>query len=380
MVRKRQALAPLPAARAAAVRTASASDPAGRWQAWATELQAKASASLQLRLPDLEWLAARGISAEAASWAGLGWLAQDIRPDRASIGLPPERNGKNNLWVPSGLVIPTLVDGRIHRLRIRRTPQDRERLLPDLKYYQVEGSGRAPYAIEPSGPLRGVVIVEAELDAIACADAHPDVMAVSVQTAAGGVTEALRALIASAPVILLALDADSGDSPAGPKAVRAWMDAHRQARFWPVPSGKDPGDYAAQGDLRSWIEAGLPPKIAAPAAPAAAPAQPEVPAAVVPAIQDQPLPLVDKTLGGEGVRHYILSLPGGVEVDVVNNQALWEQLVAAGRLVFSEWELRRLQAACEGMEADTRAEAVRAAVDAKELFPWAYVCRGEVVA
>lgn len=286
VVRKRQALAPLPAARAAAVRTAAAADPAGRWQAWASELQVKAADSLQLRLPDLDWLAARGISAEAARRAGLGWLSQDLRPDRASIGLPPERNGKTNLWIPAGLVIPTWMDGRIHRLRIRRTPQDRERLLPDLKYYQVEGSGRAPYAIAPTGPQRGVVIVEAELDAVACASAHPDIMAVSVQTAAGGVTEALRALIASAPVILLALDADSGDSPAGPKAVRAWMDAHRQARFWPVPSGKDPGDYAALGDLRSWIEAGLPPKIAAPASPSAAPAQPEVPAAVAPAIQD----------------------------------------------------------------------------------------------
>lgn len=67
-------------------------------------------------------------------------------------------------------------------------------------------------------------------------------------------------------------------------------------------------------------------------------------------------------------------------MEVVNNQALWEQLVAEGRLVFSHGELQRLQAACEGMDANTRAEAVRAAVDAKELFPGAYVCRGEVVA
>jgi len=303
-VRRRRALTPPRSEAAASVRTTDNTPPADRWQQWATAMQAKAAAALQLRLTDLAWLAARGIDADAARQAGLGWLEHDQRPNRAAIGLP-ERAGKDRLWVPAGLVIPTWQDGSLHRLRIRRPHQDRERLLPDLKYYQVEGSGRAPMAIHPAGAVRGVVVVEAELDAIACAAHHPEILAVSVQTAAGGLTEQLRDLVAAAPVILVALDADPTDNPAGQKAVRAWLDTYRQARYWPVPAGKDPGEYAAVGDLGEWIEAGLPPRIAPPAddlAPIAAPepVAPPVQAEAAPLSAGPAATLLAVEAGGEG--------------------------------------------------------------------------------
>ena len=294
--RRRPALTPRPADTVASVRTTDNTQPADRWQQWATALQAKAAAALQQRLIDLAWLAARGIDADAARRAGLGWLAHDQRPERAAIGLPP-RQDKDRLWVPAGLVIPTWQDGALHRLRIRRPHQDRERLLPDLKFYQVEGSGRAPLAIHPDGPCRGVVVVEAELDAIACAAAHPEILAVSVQTAAGGLTEQLRDLVAAAPVILVALDADPTDNPAGQKAVRAWLDTYRQARYWPVPAGKDPGEYASMGDLAAWIDAGLPPRIAP------RPVEPDqrpVPAPVEPLPAGPAATLLAVEAGGEG--------------------------------------------------------------------------------
>lgn len=302
--RRRRALTPRRSEAAASVRTTDNTPPAERWQQWATALQVKAAAALQQRLSDLAWLAARGIDADAARRAGLGWLAHDQRPERAAIGLPP-RQGKDRLWVPAGLVIPTWQDGALHRLRIRRPQADRERLLPDLKFYQVEGSGRAPLAIHPAGDVRGAVVVEAELDAIACAAHHPDILAVSVQTAAGGLTEQLRDLVAAAPVILVALDADPTDNPAGQKAVRAWLDTFRQARYWPVPAGKDPGEYAANGDLGDWLEAGLPPRIAprvADLAPITAPAPAETLAqAPIPAPSAGPATtLLAVEAGGEG--------------------------------------------------------------------------------
>ncbi len=50
-----------------------------------------------------------------------------------------------------------------------------------------------------------------------------------------------------------------------------WKKNYRQARRWPVPEGKDPGEAAASGvDFLTWINDALPRPIAAPA-PQAAP-------------------------------------------------------------------------------------------------------------
>jgi hypothetical protein len=64
--------------------------------------------------------------------------------------------------------------------------------------------------------------------------------------------------------ILVALDFDGarpdGTRP-GARAAEKWLTTYPgQARRWPVPEGKDPGDYAVLGgDLREWVNAGLPP-------------------------------------------------------------------------------------------------------------------------
>lgn len=239
-------------------------EPSAPWQSWAADLVAGAMIALQENVAALAWLAKRGIDRDQAARCGLGWLDHDRRVDRASLGLPPEKNGKTKLWIPGGLVIPIMAEaGHVHRLRIRRTNEAREKFLPDLKYVWIEGSGTAPLLIRNDGSRRGVVIVEAELDAMAAAGAHTGISAIAVGTVSGGLSAGLRAECAQTPTILVALDADTGKDGApgpGPKAVRIWLASFRQARFWPVPSGKDPGEFAESGgDLYAWIEAGLAP-------------------------------------------------------------------------------------------------------------------------
>jgi hypothetical protein len=235
------------------------------------ELVAKARASLAREPEEIAWLASRGICPQTADRMQLGWLAHDLRVDRRTLGLPADAD-KDRLWVPGGLVIPIFSPaGDVLRLRIRRPPAARERFLPDRKYVWIKGSGNLPMVLRPTVPVRGAVIVEAELDAMAVAAAHPGVMVVALGTVAGGVDSALSAELAKCPVILVALDADQGKDGqlgAGPAAVKRWRASFRQARFWPMPAGKDPGDFVRDhgGDLCQWVESGLPP-VCAPAPP-----------------------------------------------------------------------------------------------------------------
>jgi hypothetical protein len=251
------------------LKVAEAKNPADLWRAWALAFVEKSAKALEKCEDTLNWLAARGIQVlglDAIEWC-LGWNERSAKIDRASIGLPPERDGKTDLWVPAGLVIPTIdAAGNVHRLRIRRTDADREKFLPDLKYVWLEGSGTAPWLATVKAP-RGVVVVEAELDAMACAAAHHEVAVVALGTVAAALTPEISAILAAAPVILVALDADpgkDGKAGAGPKAIKSWLSKWRQARYWPVPAGKDPGDYVRDhgGNLRQWIEAGLVPAAA----------------------------------------------------------------------------------------------------------------------
>ncbi len=246
--------------------TPSIKQPKDVWAQWAADLLEKSNKQIKENQDVIGWLADRGINSDAIARFRLGWLDHDRRTNRQDIGLLP-KDGKNQLWVPGGLVIPIIdKNNSVHRLRIRRPAVDRKKFLEKLKYVWIEGSGTHPFLIRPENKPRGAVIVEAELDAMAVAAAHPEVMVVAIGTVAAGIPEPLRTELRSVPVILIALDADqaktAGETGPGPKAAKIWSNTYRHARYWPVPSGKDPGDFAKTGNITDWIEAGLVPPVA----------------------------------------------------------------------------------------------------------------------
>jgi hypothetical protein len=63
--------------------------------------------------------------------------------------------------------------------------------------------------------------------------------------------------------VRLLISLDTGDhNLAGAKAAQWWLDEFSQARRWPVPQGKDPGEAFEKGvDIMTWIRAGLPPAV-----------------------------------------------------------------------------------------------------------------------
>ena len=148
--------------------------PAQLWQEKAEKFVEWSQENLKKNKEVLAWLVARGINQQAAEAARLGWNpgenGRDIFRARAAWGLPvlKKEDGKPRmLWIPQGLVIPCEASPEsrgnlIQRIRVRR-PEGSPR------FYVVPGSSMATMIIGEE--RKAFVVVESELDAIACAAA-----------------------------------------------------------------------------------------------------------------------------------------------------------------------------------------------------------------
>jgi P4 family phage/plasmid primase-like protien len=222
----------------------------------------------------LSYLAGRGLPLEAVRHYRIGYLEGEDKSGtclyraRSAFGLPdkPKADGKtaSKLWIPRGLTIPFWQGEEVQRLRLRRRKEDLRQ--GDSKYMLLEGSGQAPMTLPPvnTAPDLAVwVAVEAELDAMAVHHAcGGGIGAIAVLTNRGKPDAAAHKLLSRAAAILVALDFD----PPGKKGERPgyqgwlwWSEHYAQAKRWPVPVGKDPGEAVARGaDLAAWVRAGIP--------------------------------------------------------------------------------------------------------------------------
>ncbi len=231
--------------------------PADLWQEHAEKFVSWAHKELIRNLTAIAWLEERGIDLRTAKEFRLGWNpgenGKDIYRFRKAWGLPENfrDDGKPKaLWIPRGLVIPYSVDGILQRIRIRR-PEGEPR------YYVLPGSSMSVMVI--GRYQRAFVVVESELDAIACSNAaRPLSGAVALGSVSAKPDAKADKSLREALSILLALDYDE----AGKKAVAWWTAQYPNCHRWPVPNGKDPGDARKMGiDLGQWIRAGLPPAL-----------------------------------------------------------------------------------------------------------------------
>lgn len=248
--------------------------PSNEWMEHAAKLVVEAKKALQEYPAVLNYLAARGISPEIANKFHLGFIHGESGHDyrcrgRQAWGLPDVRkeNGKSKpLWIPEGLIIPAFDNfGNVIRLRVRRTKSSIARFSPDMKYVVIQGSSSLPMMVRPKS--KACVVVESELDAIACAaacwESGLDVGALSVLTAMGKPDPDTHEILKKMLRIEVALDFDAPDEKGnrpGARGVAWWKEMYPRAIRWPVPAGKDPGEAVAMGiDLEKWIKEGLPP-------------------------------------------------------------------------------------------------------------------------
>ena len=290
----------------------------------------------------------------------------------------------------------------VRDLRIRRPDPE---AVP--RYYVVPGSAAPPVALITRTDASAYLVVESALDAILLAGLVDDLVGVVAMGNATIKPDAeLHRILDRACHLSICLDSDAPTinratgkpQAAGAQGAQWWLQHYRHAVRVPVIGGKDPGDaYQAGVDLRTWVLAGLPPrfhiKTAAVIASEARQSQPQ-PGRASEAKQSQPStpPTLSSRPQGEispttkessavdvetpAVKHYQLTV-GDQEIHVTDSRELWAELSAAGEIVFSEQELARLQAACATMTAEEKAVFIARAIDAKHVFPGAYVRRGE---
>jgi len=232
--------------------------PADIWRERAEKFVSHAHGNLKQNQDVMAWLAARGISAAAVDKYRLGWNpgenGKDIYRPRQTWGLPAEINQETGrpkkLWIPIGLVVPYIIDNIILRIRIRRPAGE-------PRYYVIPGSSMSILIF--NALCKAFVIVESELDAIAVTEASELVGAAAMGSSHAKPDKFTYAILRDSTQILNALDYDK----AGAAAMQWWKEQFpNNCDRWPVPQGKDPGEaYQLGTDLKSWIEAGLPPAV-----------------------------------------------------------------------------------------------------------------------
>ena len=270
----------------------AAQTPQEKWQKQAAALISKAHAALLDCPEQIDYLTARGIPLEAIQKGQLGWIPANRYPAREAWGLPTELKTdgkKKKMFIPSGILIPFFdADRNPHRIRVRRNDIRPE----DGRYYWLSGSGN-DVPIIGGADRRGVVVVESDLDAFMvrwqCRDL--DVCVIPLGTCSAKPKGWAMQSLEKALTILVAHDfeprvnAENGrhENPGG-QGAKWWLDQFKRAKRWPVPAGKDPGEYYQDhsGDIRAWVLGGLPPVFHVVAAkPLPAKSQPE-PAPLIP--------------------------------------------------------------------------------------------------
>lgn len=242
----------------------AALEPPKLWQEKASAFVQWSQNQLQRSSDMLQTLSLRGLKESTIKQFRLGFCenpvsgySRDIFRNREEWGLPSEckPNGKpKKLWLPSGLVIPTMSNsGSVLKLKVRRQQWHKEDHLP--KYVEISGSMQCS-SIFGVTQHQVVVVVESEFDALLI---HQNATDLCFCIALGGVTKKpdlhTEHLLRQAKFILWCLDNDE----AGRNVAFWWRSAYPNLRFWPAPVGKSPGDAFKdhQVNLRDWILKGI---------------------------------------------------------------------------------------------------------------------------
>ncbi len=217
------------------------------WQSRAAGFAGHSRDRLMKNTDALAWLAGRGISLDVAERCCLGWNDKFKSFPAKAWGLP-EADAK--IYLSPGLVIPVFQGARAQPLKIKIRRFGKIEKGP--RYYLVKGSSTG-MAVYGRGPK--VMIVEGELDCVllwGLAEKRRDWTFIATGGCSFRPDSELHARLSKASAIAVSFDNDE----AGRKSFEEfWRKAYPQARPWPVPFGKDPGEAFQGGvDLSVWLD------------------------------------------------------------------------------------------------------------------------------
>lgn len=225
--------------------------PPDPWRENASIFISRCHQDLLKNLTAIQLLHERGLTLETMRTFALGWHSADeflLLPDWGLPNACNETGKEKKLWLPKGLVLPTCVDNKPIKLKIRRSNWVEGDVLP--KYVEITGSMKCP-SIYGDPAAKAVVIVEAEFDAMLIDQFCHDLCCCMAIGGAGKKPDLdSDRFLRNVKHLFFALDFDQ----AGKKAYKFWKSTYPHIKAWPIPKGKSPGDaYKLGVNLRNWI-------------------------------------------------------------------------------------------------------------------------------
>ena len=214
----------------------------GPTQAWKDAIGAFSDARLELPTPVQDYLESRGLPPGAARCFSLGFNERDEYIQ--------EEPGIPRMWLPRGIVIPTLWAGEVVGIKIRR---DHTTENVPHRYVIASGSTNSMFITShiDSVPL---VVVESELDALALKWMFKDeVNVVATGSALKNPDTHVEEMVEDATKVIILPDNDS----AGTRMYCKWHDRYGNRKpiiKAKVPIGKDVGEAIQNGfDVKDWL-------------------------------------------------------------------------------------------------------------------------------
>jgi DNA primase len=220
--------------------------PNSKWQLKGAELINSCHTDL-LNTPNaISLLQKRGITIDSIKKYQLGWNSESKWPDWNI-----DDSGKK-IWIPKGIVIPSFIDGKPVKIKIRRSDWHAYDKFP--KYVEIRGSipGPVAYGNINDSPI---LILESELDAILVQqEARNQCICIALGGSSKKPNEYIHSLLIKCPLILFSLDFDD----AGITAFKWWKNRYKNLFLWVTPFEKSLGDAYLKGlDIKSWISLGI---------------------------------------------------------------------------------------------------------------------------
>lgn len=202
----------------------------------------------------LAYLHSRGFQDESILKAGLGYHPVDKKEPASTWGLEADKP----IWIPSGLVIPSVISDAYWRINIRTGQAPRP-------YMVVAGSLSSLYQADLLSKEKPAMLLESELDALLVYQSAGDlIIPVATEGTSGARHLYWISHLAAPSSILISYDADD----AGDHAAKWWQAHLPHARRW-RPLVKDPGEMHRMGiSIRDWVEDAIPTRVVSSARPA----------------------------------------------------------------------------------------------------------------
>ena len=196
----------------------------------------------------LAMLSKRGIPYEAVKLYKIGYLPNVTLYKKSDLHLSLLNEGKDQVWIPPGITIPTLEKGKVLRLKVRRSewkPNDTIQ-----KYIAISGSLGGLNIIGERGKDI-VAVVESELDAYAVHWIMKEKgLVIAVGSNLKHPDSFTHSFVKKAKRLLIIHDNDEG----GEGMLKKWSGLYAHAIGCPVPKGKDVGEAFEEGyDVKKWL-------------------------------------------------------------------------------------------------------------------------------